>query len=454
MHGFTVTPHTRQNWNHLLRFIEAYRSGVLSLTAFSDLMSIYGSGYVGPLAGEKYRNPALGRTLMRLANYGSADFYTGLLSQELGKHLVTAGVHISQSDLASFYSHHNGVEWVKPLSSMYRNRYELLAFPDNSQGIAALQILKILEGFDSKKMANDPVMRLYCHLAAKRVVYIHERAMYGGDSVKVMESHIQGMSYKNISRWILKSYTKRQPFNPYELMPMKTVNQRELTIPTPADTVGFVVRDGEGMVVSGLQSLGGAFGSGIASPHHGFVMQNRGSGFAVKESMSAHPNALKKGRRPFHTLCPWVIKKKGRVLAAVAVKGGDKQPIAFAQIMVNLIDRRMSAVEAVSDPRYRHVTTTDPTPTNAVGGSRTTGDEVQVVEVEADYELSESQIEQLLVLGIKITRQLEDNGKFEDSGFGIAQLIIVGQRSAGNRLDVIAVTDGTRKPGKAEVVTL
>lgn len=447
MIGFTVSYHTRLNWNHLLRFIEAYRSGLLSQSVFSDFMAIYAPGYVGPLDGEKYRNPALGRTLMLLAKGGCTEFYTGSLAREMSKHLAPIGVQLNEIPMKSFYNDNGGVEWINPLSSKYRNKYEILAFPDNSQGIAALQILKILENFDSKKLSRDLVFRLYCHLAAKRIVYIYERAVNGGDNKKTIQTHIQGIPYSNISRWIVDSYSKGIPFSPYELLKLKEP-VRKIVMPKSGDTVGYVVRDSKGLIVSALQSLGGAFGSGVVIPELGFVLQNRGSGFAVKEAMRSHPNALRNGRRPFHTLCPWVIKKKGRILAGIAVKGGDKQPYAFTQILVNLVDRRMLAVDAVRDPRFRHVTTSDPTP-NTVGSSSKADNTRQVIELESNFVITEAEIKRLFDLGIVVKMQSETDGKFEDSGFGIAQLVIVGSRG-----EVVGIADSTRKPGTAVVEIL
>jgi hypothetical protein len=261
------------------------------------------------------------------------------------------------------------------------------------------------------------------------------------------------------------------------------------------DTAAMVVRDSSGLTISALQSNGHPFGSLLVSPDLGFVLHNRGSKFNLLDP-AMHVNGLLPGRRPHHTLSPWMVTyaDSGLPFLAAAMKGGDRQPYAFLQMFSNLVDQQLPLSHAIAAPRFRHSAATDPSPHQPVtslteklihGEKGAPGDSLVVkttrnttIQVERGFALSHADVAQLQQrFGITVVPQQVDV-PFEDSGFGVcqalhmtytssssdeeksAQKLVLHEGQPGKRpatavsvVSVEAVVDAVRKPGLAVAVS-
>ncbi|MCK4921210.1 MAG: gamma-glutamyltransferase [Bacteroidales bacterium] len=292
-----------------------------------------------PAKGEIFKNPDLANTLELIAKKGRDEFYKGSIAKTIDKYIKEQGGFLSYDDMASHKS-----EWVEPLSTNYRG-YDVWELPPNGQGIAALQILNILELYDIKSMGFGSAEYLHLFTEAKKLAY-EDRAKFYSDP---------DFNELPIDKLISKEYARERN----ELI---NLNRSARSFP-PGDfgqgeTIYMTVADSEGNMVSLIQSNYRGMGSGMTPTGLGFILQDRGELFSLEEG---HYNVYEPGKRPFHTIIPSFITKDGKPWVSFGVMGGGMQPQGHVQIAVNLIDFGMGLQEAGDAPRIQHVMSSEPT---------------------------------------------------------------------------------------------
>lgn len=291
-----------------------------------------------PAKGEIFKNPDLANTYETIANKGRDAFYKGDIARIIAKYIKEQGGFLSYEDMASHKS-----EWVEPVSTNYRG-YDVWELPPNGQGIAALQILNILEGYDISSMGFGSSEYLHHFIEAKKIAF-EDRAHYYAD-----------MQFENVplERLISKEYAaeRRQLLNPNRA----AQSYEPGTMDTPS-TIYLTVADKQGNMVSLIQSNYRGMGSGMTPWGLGFVLQDRGEDFNLEEGFL---NTYAPGKRPFHTIIPGFITKDGAPFMSFGVMGGGMQPQGHLQIVVNILDFGMNLQEAGDAPRVQHIGSSEP----------------------------------------------------------------------------------------------
>ncbi|MBC7991395.1 MAG: gamma-glutamyltransferase [Luteimonas sp.] len=295
-----------------------------------------------PKRGETWKNPNLANTLEKIAQGGRDAFYKGDIARTIDAYFKANDGFLSYDDLAA----HHG-EWVEPVSTNYRG-YDVWELPPNSQGIAALQILNLLEPYDLKKYGFGSPEHVHLFVEAKKLAFADRARWYADPAFGKLP----------VSKLISKPYAKQRG----KLMSLDKA-AREVQPATPkeldeGDTIYMTVADADGMMVSLIQSNYRGMGSGMAAPGLGFIFQDRGEMFVLKEG---HPNSYAPGKRPFQTIIPAFITKGGKPWLSFGLMGGAMQPQGHAQIVMNLIDFGMNLQEAGDAPRIQHDGSTEPT---------------------------------------------------------------------------------------------
>lgn len=349
--GFALTDFVHHEWEKVFYILSLQSQSTPAL--LRDFLSVYAPNGFVPATGEKLRSPGLGRTLSILAKGGCPAFYTGLIADEVDAYAKKHNLLVLKSDLEAFWKK-GGAQWTKPGSTTFEDTV-VYGVTQNSQGFAALTMLNALSAFSVEERTVDPVKDIFIHLSVKRAVYFYERAVLGGD---VPHREPSKLNVTFLKEHILDCWDRRVPFDMERAgaawgTALKQRQRRQLRRSDPrregddhpefnmdGDTMGFVVTDSSGLTISVLQSLHSYFGSGIVNPDLGFIMQNRGIKFALEPP--EHPNYLLPGKRPFHTLSPWLVADKaGKLQYAIVVKGGDRQVYTFTQVLINLLDRKI-----------------------------------------------------------------------------------------------------------------
>ncbi|MFP4468432.1 MAG: gamma-glutamyltransferase [Bacteroidales bacterium] len=309
------------------------------LSRFPNFEETYMPDGSMPEKGEIFRNPYLANTYETLAEAGRDAFYRGEIAHIIADHVQESGGFLSYEDLANHSS-----TWVEPASTNYRG-YDVWQLPPNGQGIAVLQILNILEGYDLASMGLNSAEYIHHFVEAKKLAF-EDRAKYYAD-MDFSPVPVEGL--------ISKEYAaeRRELINPD-----RAALHQEAGIPESPNTIYLTVADKDGNMVSLIQSNYRGMGSGVTPPGLGFVLQNRGEGFTLEPDRF---NTYEPGKRPFHTIIPGFITKDGEPYMSFGVMGGDMQPQGHAQIVINMIDFGMNLQEAGDAPRIRHLGSSQPT---------------------------------------------------------------------------------------------
>ena len=285
-----------------------------------------------PARGEVWKNPNLASTLETLGKKGRDAFYQGEIARTIAAYMKAQGGFLSLEDLAA----HRG-EWVEPVSTKYRG-YDVWELPPNTQGIAALQMLNILEGYDLKSLGFGSVDHVHLLVEAKKLAF-EDRARYYADPA---------FAKIPLKQLVSKEYgAKRRAL----IDPKKAAARYDAGELTEGDTIYLTTADAGGMMVSLIQSNYRGMGSGMAPPGLGFILQDRGELFTLE---AGHANTYAPGKRPFHTIIPAFVTKDGEPWLSFGVMGGDMQPQGHVQILLNLIDFGMNLQEAGDAPRIYH----------------------------------------------------------------------------------------------------
>jgi gamma-glutamyltranspeptidase/glutathione hydrolase len=334
--GFPVTAVIAEGWAANARLLGQYPN-------FSEIFMPKGRA---PAKGELFRNPWLADTLAKIAEGGRDAFYNGHIAQRIEKYMRANGGHLTAGDLAAHHS-----EWVEPVSTNYRG-YDVWELPPNSQGVAALQMLNILEPYDLKSMGFGSPEYLHLFIEAKKLAF-EDRARHYADPAfaKLPLQALLSKEYAAQRRALIRPghAALEYPLDPALLTP---------TVLDQGDTIYMSVADAAGNMVSLIQSNYRGMGSGMTPDGCGFILQDRGELFSLKDG---HPNVYAPGKRPFHTIIPAFVTRHGKPWLSFGVMGGAMQPQGHVQILVNLIDFGMNLQEAGDVPRVRHDGSSEPT---------------------------------------------------------------------------------------------
>lgn len=287
-----------------------------------------------PQPGTIFVQKNLARTLHTLAKGGRDAYYRGEIARAIVDDCQRNGGFLAMEDFAAQKSN-----WVEPISTTYRG-YTLHELPPNNQGLTALLLLNILEGFDLKSMRSDPGLYYHTLVEATKIAFA-DRNRYIADPA---------FAKLPVKELLSKDYAARRRAL---IDPKRAIDAPAYgDLPMGSDTTYFTVVDKDRNAVSFINSLFNSFGSGVVAGDTGIMLHNRGTGFSLDPN---HPNKLEPGKRPFHTLIPAMVFKDGKLLMSYGVMGGDIQAQGHAQVLVNLVDRGMNLQQAIDAPRVRYM---------------------------------------------------------------------------------------------------
>ena len=313
---------------------------------FVEQMTIDGRA---PKAGELWKNPNLANTLETIAKEGRDAFYKGDIARVIGEYMQANGGFLSYEDMAA----HAG-SWVEPASVNYRG-YDVWELPPNGQGIAALQILGIMEQFDVASMGFGSADYIHLFLEAKKLAF-EDRARFYADPAYMDVS---------VEKLISEDYAAKRAGLIDMSAAAETLPHGDPEVLREGDTIYLTTADSKGNMVSLIQSNYRGMGSGMTPPGLGFVLQDRGELFDLD---AGHPNSYEPGKLPFHTIIPAFITKDGKPYISFGLMGGGMQPQGHAQVVVNLVDFGLNLQEAGDAARVNHTGSSEPTGTTMSDG--------------------------------------------------------------------------------------
>ena len=334
-----------------------------------------------PKKGQVFKNPDLANTLRTIVKSGKKGFYEGEIAHRIANFVQDQGGFLSYDDLKNHKS-----EWIEPVSTNYRG-FDVWELPPNGQGIAALQILNLLEGYDIRSMGFGSADYIHHFVEAKKIAFA-DRAKYYADMDfnEIPVEYLISKEYADIRRKDINSENSASTVSPGNI--------------ENGDTIYLTTADSEGNMVSLIQSNYRGMGSGMVPKGLGFMLQDRGELFSLDEN---HFNVYAPKKRPFHTIIPAFITKDGNPFISFGLMGGAMQPQGHAQIVINIIDFDMNLQEAGDAPRIRHQSNQQPT-----GGEMTDGGEL-ALEKGFDYK----QIRELMKKGHSVIYDLGSFGGYQ-----------------------------------------
>lgn len=291
-----------------------------------------------PQKGDIFKNPGLAVTYEKIATGGRDAFYKGDIAHTIDAYMKAQGGFLSYQDMSTHTS-----QWVEPVSANYRG-YDVWELPPNGQGIAALQILNILERYDIEGMGFGSTDYIHTFVEAKKLAFEDRAKFYADPDFNTIP----------VDWLISKEYAKQRQ----QLIDEEKAAKRVDAGIYDGDTIYLTVADKDGNMVSLIQSNYRGMGSGMTPPGLGFILQNRGEMFTLEEG---HYNEYRPGKRPFHTIIPAFVTRNGEPVMSFGVMGGGTQPQMHAQIIVNILDFGMNLQEAGDAPRILHSGSSSPT---------------------------------------------------------------------------------------------
>jgi len=283
--------------------------------------------------GDVFRNPDLARTYRMIAEGGRDAYYDGPIAKTIDAYFKRIGGWLSAEDLRE---HH--AEWSDPLVTQYRG-VDVYGMAANTQGLATLQMLNILENFDLRNMGFQSAHSIQAQIEAKRLAY-EDRARYYADPhfAKIPYEFLNSKAYAADRAKLIKLDSILTPVHPGQA-------------PSHGDTTYFTVSDSDGIMISQIQSNFRGMGSGLVADGLGFMFQDRGQLFSLQDG---HPNIYAPGKRPFQTIIPGFATRDGKPWMSFGVMGGDMQPQGQSQIIINRVDYGLDIQAAGDSPRWHH----------------------------------------------------------------------------------------------------
>lgn len=321
--GYPLSPVLGRLWGEASLSYEKELDG----QTYAEWCRVFAPGGRTPAIGEVWRSRDHAETLKKIALSKARDFYEGELAGKIDRFFQSVGGCLTKKDLEVFRP-----EWVEPLSISYRG-YEVWEMPPNGQGLVALMALNILKGIELG--AKDDEATYHKQIEAMKLAFVDGKA-------QITEASRMKVNVKDL---LSEAYAEER---------RKQLDERVIE-PIPWDpvsggTVYLAAADGEGNMVSFIQSNYMGFGSGIVVPETGIAMQNRGYNFSTDPG---HPNVLEPGKRTYHTIIPGFLTKDGKAMGPFGVMGGFMQPQGHLQVMVNTIDYNLNPQAALDAPRWQ-----------------------------------------------------------------------------------------------------
>ncbi len=326
--GFPVTQFIAHLWAREVQAAQAERFP-------GAILEVFAPGGRAPREGEIFKNPALARTLRLLAEGGRDAFYRGEIAARIDEFMRAHGGWLRKIDFEKHTS-----TWVEPVAVNYRG-YDVFELPPNGQGVAALQMLAILGGYDLARLGHNSADTLHLMIEAKKLAF-EDRAKFYADP-DFAKAPIAGLISQDYAA------ARRRLIDPAHAALAYDAGHPPLNA---GDTIYLCTADAEGNMVSLIQSNYMNLGSLIAAPGLGFGLQDRGAMFVMHDP--AHANAYAPGKRPFHTIIPGFVMKDGGPWLAFGVMGGAMQPQGHVQVLANQIDFGMNVQEAGDAARWVH----------------------------------------------------------------------------------------------------
>ncbi|MGI8437371.1 MAG: gamma-glutamyltransferase [Chthoniobacterales bacterium] len=315
--------------------------------AFRQTYTLDGKGRA-PATGDIFKNPDLAHTLRLIGEKGRDAYYKGEIADKIDAFMKANGGYLRKADFENHTS-----TWVEPVSTNYRG-YDVYELPPNGQGIAALEMLNILEGYDLKAMGRNSPETLHAMVEAKKLAWADRAKFYADpDFAKAPVAELISKPYGEARRKLID--------------PEHAARTAEAGNPAlgHGDTIYMCTADDEGNMVSLIQSNYRGMGSGIVVPGLGFMLQDRGQLFSMQPG---HANVYAPGKRPFHTIIPGFVMKDGKPWEAFGVMGGGMQPQGHVQVLTNQIDFGMGVQEAGDASRWQHEGDNEPTDEKMTNG--------------------------------------------------------------------------------------
>ena len=332
--GFPVTELIAYYWGFGPRTYQGLPGG------FLETYTLDGKGRT-PARGDIFKNPALAKTLRLIGEKGRDAFYKGEMADKIDAFMRANGGYLRKIDFETHTS-----TWVEPVSTNYRG-FDVFELPPNGQGIAALQILNILEGFDLRALGRNSPETLHAMIEAKKLAWADRAKFYADPAfAKIPLTELISKAYAAERRKLIDPNHAAK-----EVAPGKPVLGQ-------GDTIYLCTADDEGNMVSLIQSNYRGMGSGIVVPGLGFMFQDRGELFSMEPG---HANVYAPGKRPFHTIIPGFVMKEGKPWEAFGVMGGGMQPQGHVQVLTNQIDFALNVQEAGDASRWQHEGDNEPT---------------------------------------------------------------------------------------------
>ena len=323
--GFPVTPVIARQWAGATEKLA--RDEGARATYLVD-------GERAPRAGEWHTNPDIARSFQRIADEGPGVLYGGSLGQDLVDGLAELGGFLTLEDLATHQP-----RWVEPLSTDFRG-FTVWELPPAGQGIAALEMLELLEPMDLEGMGHNSADYLHHLIEVKKLAFADlHRYVSDADHMEIDPLSLLNPSYIDARRALIDPRVAADRVNPGRAV-------------TDSETIYLSVADADGNMVSFINSVFSGFGSGVVIPGLGFALQNRGAGFVFDDG---HPNQVAPRKRPFHTIIPGFVTRDGYPLMAFGLMGGSMQPQGHTQLLLNMLVFGMDPQEAVDAARFRHL---------------------------------------------------------------------------------------------------
>ncbi|MBD3255641.1 MAG: gamma-glutamyltransferase [Candidatus Lokiarchaeota archaeon] len=318
--GFLVSPITGMGWNLLVRVYKKF-------PAWVDTFTIKGKG---PKPGELFKLPYHAKTLEKIAESKGEAFYRGEIAEKIVDYAKETGGLMTLKDLSS---HH--ADWVQPIKINYKG-VTLYEIPPNGQGLAALIMLGILKNFDMSKFSPDSVESIHLQIEAMKLAFKDAHRYISDPSALEFDPEL----------FLQADYLKERA----DLIDMQKAQDLDYGVPKEGDTVYLTTADENGIMVSFIQSNFWSFGSGIVIPKLGIAMQNRGNGFTLE---NGHPNQVGPNKRPYHTIIPAFVTRKGEPLMSYGVMGGHMQPQGHAQMMIRIFEYKQNPQAAIDALRWQ-----------------------------------------------------------------------------------------------------
>lgn len=319
--GFTLQPMVAFNWNKNVKKYVTSKD-----PAVQEWGRVFTKDGVAPQVGQMWKLPDHAKTLERIAQTNAKDFYRGEIADKIVDFAKKTGGYITHEDLKAVEP-----EWVEPLHVNYHG-YDVWELPPNGQGITALMALNILNGyqFDHRGPETTHVQVEAMKLAfADTLKYVADQRFS-----KVPVDQMIAPSYGETRRALIKDKAQEPKASDFERH----------------GTVYLCVADGQGNMVSFIQSNYSGFGSGVVIPGTGIALNNRGASFSLDPK---HPNVVQAEKRPYNTIIPGFLTKDGQALGPFGVMGGYMQPQGHVQVLMNMIDFKMNPQQALDAPRWQ-----------------------------------------------------------------------------------------------------